>query len=74
MFKLINLILLAVVVGLGVLFYNYETLDPCRMLAQEMADDTIGDIAERPLRMLTSQYTTGECVEGLWERWTDFDE
>lgn len=69
---LISMIALIVLAAGGVFYANYGTLDPCRALAQEMADDTLGDIAERPMRMLTSQYTTNECIEGLWERWTDF--
>lgn len=69
---LISMIALIVLAAGGVFYGNYGTLDPCRALAQEMADDTLGDIAERPMRMLTSQYTTNECIEGLWERWTDF--
>ncbi len=69
---LISMIALIVLAAGGVFYGNYGTLDPCRALAQEMADDTLGDIAERPMRLLTSQYTTNECIEGLWERWTDF--
>lgn len=66
-----GLALIAIAAG-GVFYGTYQTLDPCRALAQEMAGDTLGGIAERPLRMVTSQYSTNECVEGLWERWTDF--
>ncbi|MEQ9144309.1 MAG: hypothetical protein RLO08_08125 [Parvibaculaceae bacterium] len=68
-----GLALIAIAIG-GVFYGTYSTLDPCRALAQEMAEDTIGNLAERPMRMLTSQYSTGECVEGLWDRWTDFSD
>ncbi len=64
--------LLAIAAG-GIFYGNYGTLDPCRALATEMAGDTLGGIAERPMRMLTSQYTSRECTESLWERWTDFN-
>ena len=67
------LALIAIAVG-GVFYGTYSTLDPCRALAQEMADDTLGSIAERPMRLVTSQMTSRECVDGLWERWTDFED
>jgi len=70
---LISMFALIAIAAGGTFYGYYATLDPCRALAQEMANDTLGGIAERPMRMLTSQYSTNECVEGLWERWTDFD-
>ena len=71
---LISMIALLVVAAGGLFYGNYGTLDPCRALASEMAGDTLGGIAERPMRLLTSQYTSSECAESLWERWIDFDD
>jgi hypothetical protein len=70
---MISMAALIAIAAAGFFYWTYGTLDPCRALAQEMADDTLGGIAERPMRLLTSQYSTNECVEDLWERWIDFD-
>jgi hypothetical protein len=76
-------------IGLFVLLFvvlpivRYRTVDPCRMLAKEIAQENYGSIAkaigaepgETPeaaqsmARMLTSQYSEGECVMKLKDRW-----
>jgi hypothetical protein len=62
---------------------RYGTLDPCRMLAKDMADESyarlagvIGatpgktpEAAETMGRMATSQYSQGECIMRLKDRW-----
>lgn len=76
-------IALIVIVAVGVVFFRYGTVDPCRMLAKDLADDGYGQIAaamgvkpgETPesalsmARMVTSQYTQKECVTELKDRW-----
>lgn len=76
----------AVAAGGSALAY-YGTLDPCRMLAYEMARDTLAPVAEifdqdphevsesaeRSMRMITSQYSAGTCTRKLWGYWMDSD-
>lgn len=76
-------------IGLFVLLFivlpvvRYRTVDPCRMLAKEIADENYRSVAkaigaepgETPeaaqsmARMVTSQYSEGECVMKLKDRW-----
>lgn len=77
---------LIVILVLGLVVWPllaYGTLDPCRILAKDMARDTytqmsraIGaepgktpEAAESVARMVTSQYSEGECVSHLKDRW-----
>jgi len=71
----------------GLALYKYGSLDPCRMLAQDMANDSVSGLedtfgpdyeeqyddvresAARLTRLVTSQYSTGEGVDKLAERW-----
>ncbi|MDO8289764.1 MAG: hypothetical protein Q7T44_11145 [Parvibaculum sp.] len=76
-------VLLVVIVAVGTILFQYGTLDPCRMLAQDLADEGYGQIAsvigvepgETPesahsmARMMTSQYTQKECMTKLKDRW-----
>ena len=62
---------------------RYRTVDPFRMLAKEIADENYRSVAkaigtepgETPeaaqsmARMVTSQYSEGECVMKLKDRW-----
>ena len=78
-----GLIALVIIVAIGAMFFHYGTVDPCRMLAKDMADDGYAQIAkamgmepgETPesaqsmARMVTSQYTQKECVMELKDRW-----
>lgn len=80
-----GLILLALVAVVAVPAIYYGTLDPCRMLAKDMAHEAYGPLAElvgndpdevpesmeRSMRMVTSQMTARSCAEKLWQRWTD---
>lgn len=66
---------------------SYGTLDPCRILAKGMARDTyeqmakaVGaepgktpEAAESMARMVTSQYSEGECISRLKDRWLGID-
>ena len=62
---------------------RYRTADPCRMLAKEIADENYRTVAnavgaepgETPeaalamARVMTSQYSQGECIMQLKDRW-----
>ena len=79
----IGLIAVLVVAALLAPVVYYGTADPCRMLAQEMAADTYGQVAKtlggdpddvpdsvvRSMRLVTSQMTGRECTGKLWDRW-----
>jgi deoxycytidylate deaminase len=79
-FGLIALILIVLVAAPVI---RYGTADPCRMLAQDIADESYGQIAdvlgveksETPegakamARMMTSNHTQSECVSQLSDRW-----
>ena len=76
-------------IGLFVLLFvvlpivRYRTVDPCRMLAKEIADENYRSIAkamgaepgqtpeaaDSMARMVTSQYSEGECIMKLKDRW-----
>ncbi len=80
---IIGLVVLIVVVAIAAPVVRYGTADPCRMLAQDIADDSYGQIAkalgaepgETPetayamARMMTSQSTQTDCVMKLKDRW-----
>ncbi|HEY4345455.1 MAG TPA: hypothetical protein VGN05_13980 [Parvibaculum sp.] len=65
----------------------YGTVDPCRMLAKSIADEgyqnlanAVGakpgktpEAAETLGRMMVSQYSQGECVMKLKDRWLGLD-
>jgi len=84
------LIVLVALAGLaaGLMYYRYGTLEPCRALAQDMADKTFGEVqaalgsepgetpesAVRAMRLVTSQYDTSTCASKLWARWTGGEE
>ena len=81
-------LVLICVAGAGAALVQYGTVDPCRMLAQEMARDTLGPVAralgndpdevpesaERSMRLITSQYSAQTCAKKLWGRWTDSED
>lgn len=80
---IIGLILLVIVV-LAIPVVWYGEVDPCRMLAKDMAHEAYGPLAElvgndpdevppamvSSMRMVTSQMTARQCVDKLWENWT----
>jgi hypothetical protein len=80
---IIGLILLVLIV-LAIPVVYYGEVDPCRMLAKDMAHEAYGPLAElvgndpddvppamvSSMRMVTSQMTARECSEKLWESWT----
>lgn len=80
---IIGLILLVLIV-LAIPVVYYGEVDPCRMLAKDMAHEAYGPLAElvgndpddvppamvSSMRMVTSQMTARECSERLWESWT----
>lgn len=67
---------------------SYGTLDPCRILAKEMARDTYEQVAkavgaepgetpeaaESMARMVTSRYSEGQCLSRLKDRWLGLDD
>ena len=80
------LAMLIVVVTAGSML-TYGTTDPCRMLSSEMSKDAVrgmneslagerdfGELEEtieRGYRLVTTQYSTGECISQLGELWWD---
>lgn len=89
--RIIRMILFLIPLGViaaGSALAYYGTLDPCRMLAHEMARDTLAPVAEifgenpdevpesaeRSMRMITSQYSAGTCTRKLWSYWMDAGE
>lgn len=77
-----RIITLVVLLALGLgggLYYRYETLDPCMMLAQEEArvvdektsglfglgGDAMDDVMQTTFETINSQYTKMECAEIL---------
>jgi hypothetical protein len=84
----VGLIVVAIVVVVVVPVVRYGTVDPCRMLAKDLADDgyrrlanSVGaepgktpEAAEALGRMMVSQYSQGECVMKLKDRWLGLDE
>ncbi|MGV8996351.1 MAG: hypothetical protein ACOH12_05345 [Parvibaculaceae bacterium] len=81
--SILSIAVLAVVVAFGLIFFHYGTVDPCRMLAKDMADDGYGQVAKAMgmepgdtpesafamARMVTSQYSQKDCVMQLKDRW-----
>ncbi len=79
--------MLIVIVAIAAPVLKYGTADPCRMLAQDIADESYGQIAEAlgaepgetpetayaMARMMTSQSTQSECVMRLKDRWLGLD-
>ena len=76
---IIGLVVLIIIVAIAAPMVRYGTADPCRMLAQDIADDSYGQIAkamgETPeaayamARMMTSGSTQTDCVMQLKDRW-----
>lgn len=83
--SIVFVLAILVAAALGGAFYVYGTVDPCRMLAQDMARDSVGPVAEafggsrddlpegveQMMRALTSQYDTSTCASKLWDGWID---
>lgn len=71
--------MLLIAVGIGAAFATYGEIDPCRMLAKDMAMQAeknavvkVFKIDPEPYyRMKTSQYSTGRCTKELVESWWD---
>lgn len=84
----LGLIVAFVVLLVVVPLLRYGTVDPCRILAKDMARDAytqmakaVGaepgktpEAAENMARMITSQYSEGECVSRLKDRWLGIEE
>lgn len=80
------ILLVAIAVAIPVVYYG--EVDPCRMLAKDMAHEAYGPLAdlvgndpdkvpeamENSMRLVTSQMTARECTDKLWERWTSSEE
>lgn len=78
-----GLIALILIVAVAAHVIRYGTADPCRMLAQDIADESYGQIADvlgvdksktpeganAMARMMTSNYSQSECVSQLSDRW-----
>lgn len=82
-----RLVVVSLVVGIVVVVAGlvacYGTLDPCRMLAKDLADESYRNLAgsvgaepgktpeaaEALGRVMVSQYSQGECVMKLKDRW-----
>ena len=79
-------VFLVVVLGVaGWLFFEYGSLEPCRMLAKDMSEDTVVPFVdalgldteqaskdgEAFFRLLTSQYDSMTCADMLVERWLE---
>ena len=76
------ILLVAIAAAIPVVYYG--EVDPCRMLAKDMAHEAYGPLAdlvgndpdevpdamESSMRLVTSQMTARECSDKLWERWT----
>ncbi len=77
-------VIAAIVAGAAMAIYG--TVEPCRILAKEMSADTVnslnellgegfvddqGSAVESIFRALTSQYTSGECLQELGETWRE---
>jgi len=76
------ILLVAIAAAIPVVYYG--EVDPCRMLAKDMAHEAYGPLADlvgndpdevpeamvSPMRLVTSQMTARECSDKLWERWT----
>lgn len=85
---ILGLIVVVVLAVIVVPFLRYGTLDPCRILAKDMARDAYSQMAkavgaepgktpeaaENMARMVTSQYSEGECVSKLKDRWLGLEQ
>ena len=85
---ILGLIFLVLIVGVALPVIYYGEVDPCRMLAKDMAHEAYGPLAElvgndpddvppsmeSSMRLVTSQMSARECTEALWDRWTSGDE
>lgn len=83
----IGLIVVVLIALVATPIVYYGAADPCRMLAKSIADEEYGKLAkafgaepgETPEavqtlgRMSVSQYSQGECVMKLKDRWFAFD-
>ena len=83
--SIVFVLAILVAAALGGALYVYGTVDPCRMLAQDMARDSVGPLAEafggsrddlpegveKMMRALTSQYDTSTCASKLRDGWFD---
>lgn len=81
--SIIFALIILIAAALGSALYFYGTVEPCRMLAQDMARDSVGPVAEafggsrdelpegveKMMRALTSQYDTSTCASKLWDGW-----
>lgn len=79
-----GLIVLALIAAVAVPAVYYGEVDPCRMLAKDMAREAYGPLAElvgndpndvpasmeSSMRLVTSQMSGRECADTLWERWS----
>jgi len=77
-------LILLVVIAAAIPVVYYGEVDPCRMLAKDMAHEAYGPLAdlvgndpdevpeamESSMRLVTSQMSARECSDKLWERWT----
>ena len=80
---ILGLIIVLLVAAIATPLIRYGTLDPCRMLAKDLARDAYSQVAtalgaepgktpeaaENIARAMTSQYSEGECVSRLVDRW-----
>ena len=81
---ILGLIVLALIAAIAAPAVYYGEVDPCRMLAKDMAHEAYGPLAElvgndpndvpssmeSSMRLVTSQMSGRECADALWERWT----
>ncbi|MBX3446502.1 MAG: hypothetical protein KF765_07095 [Parvibaculaceae bacterium] len=80
---ILGLIVLALIAVIAFPVVYYREVDPCRMLAKDMAHEAYGPLAElvgkdpddvpssmeSSMRLVTSQMTGRECADALWDRW-----
>lgn len=85
---ILGLIVLALIAAIAAPAVYYGEVDPCRMLAKDMAHEAYGPLAElvgndpndvpssmeSSMRLVTSQMSGRECADALWERWTKVKE
>lgn len=83
----IGLIVVVLIVLVAAPIAYYGSVDPCRMLAKSIADEEYGKLSKafgtepgktpeaiQTLgRMSVSQYSEGECLMRLKDRWLGFD-
>ncbi|KAB7741640.1 hypothetical protein F2P47_04350 [Parvibaculum sedimenti] len=80
---ILGLIIVLLIAAIGTPLVRYGTLDPCRILAKDLARESYSKVAkamgvepgetpeaaESLARAMTSQYSEGECVSRLKDRW-----